>query len=474
MSAHDSNSLHWISRPALILAGGAAMILTFGLVTLASGQIKAGAQAGAQARTPQTRATQTMASKSKGTAGKVSAAAVQQSALVIDTHADTPQRLLDEHYDVGDALKGGEWNLESARKGGLGAEFFSIWVEPDQNKGHYARRTLELIDAVKQQVAKHPKEMEFANSPEGIEWAHRQHKIAALMGIEGGHSIEDSLGLLRQYYALGVRYMTLTWANSNGWADSSGDADDATVPHTKEGLSEFGKDVVYEMNRLGMMVDVSHVSDRTFFRTLIITRAPVIASHSGARALCNVPRNMTDDMLRAIANSGGPGSKGGVVQVNFYSGFVSQEYADAQKKIEPEMKAAVQALKDKAKAEGRVASLAEIDKVQRAYADKIPRPPFSELIDQIDHVAKVAGVDHVGLGSDFDGISGQLPKGIDSVADLPKITAALMERGYSAEDCRKILGGNLLRVFREVGQVSKQLQAEDRPRITERQPFEKK
>jgi membrane dipeptidase len=238
-------------------------------------------------------------------------------------------------------------------------------------------------------------------------------------------------------------------------------------------LNEFGKDVVYEMNRLGMMVDVSHVSDRTFFRTLIITRAPIIASHSGARALCDSPRNMTDDMLRAIANSGGPDSKGGVVQVNFYSGFVSQQYRDAQKAIEPEMKKAVQELKDKAKAEGKTASQDEIEKLQRTYADRIPRPPFSALIDQIDHIAKVAGVEHVGLGSDFDGISGRLPQGIDSAADLPKITAALMERGYSAEDCKKILGGNLLRVFREVEQVSKQLQAENRPRITVKQPFEK-
>ena len=267
--------------------------------------------------------------------------------------------------------------------------------------------------------------------------------------------------------------MTLTWMNSNGWADSSGDADDPAVAHTKEGLSEFGKDVVYEMNRLGMMVDVSHVSDKTFYRTLVISRAPVIASHSGARALCDSPRNMTDDMLRAIANSGGPDSKGGVVQVNFYSGFVSQEYRNAQKAMEPEMKKAVDDLKAKAQAEGRTASDDEITKLGRSFADRIPRPPFSELIDQIDHVARVAGIDHAGLGSDFDGISGQLPQGIDSVADLPKITAALMERGYSAEDCRKILGGNLLRVFREVEQVSKQLQSEQRPRITEKQPFEK-
>jgi membrane dipeptidase len=181
---------------------------------------------------------------------------------------------------------------------------------------------------------------------------------------------------------------------------------------------------------------------------------------------------MTDDMLRAIANSGGPGSKGGVVQVNFYSGFVSQDYRNAQKAIAPEMEKAVQELNDKAKAEGRVASAAEVEKVQRSFADKIPRPPLSALIDHIDHIAKVAGVDHVGLGSDFDGVSGQLPQGIDSPADFPKITAALIERGYSAEDCRKILGGNLLRVFREVEAVSKQLQAENRPRITVKQPFD--
>lgn len=404
---------------------------------------------------------------------KLSPEAVHRSAIVIDTHADTPQRFLDENYDLADPLNGGNFNLESARKGNLGAEFFSIWVEPEINKGHYAKKTLELIDAVKQQCAKHPDKMMCVTSPAGIELAHREHKLAALMGIEGGHSIEGSLALLRDYYALGVRYMTLTWSNSNGWADSSGDIDDASVPHTKEGLSEFGKDVVYEMNRLGMMVDISHVSDKTFFRTLIITRAPVIASHSSARALCNAPRNMTDDMLRAVANSGGPGSKGGVVQVNFYSAFISQAYRDAQQKQQPEVDKAVQELKDKAKAEGKEVTYEEISKLERQYADRIPRPPLSALIDQIDHIAKVAGVDHVGLGSDFDGVEGQLPEGIDSVADLPKITAALMERGYSAEDCRKILGGNLLRVFGEVEQVAKELQAENRPRITDKQPFEK-
>jgi membrane dipeptidase len=404
---------------------------------------------------------------------KLSSEQVERSAIIIDTHADTPQRFVDENYDLGDPLNGGNWNLESAAKGNLGAEFFSIWVDPAANQGHFARRTLILIDAVRQQVAKHQDKMMFVTSPEGIELAHREHKIASLMGIEGGHSIEDSIALLRQFYALGVRYMTLTWSNSNGWADSSGDINDTSVPHTKEGLSEFGKDVVYEMNRLGMMVDISHVSDRTFYRTLIITRAPVIASHSAARALCDTPRNMTDDMLRAVANSGGPGSKGGVVQVNFYSAFISQKYRDAQKAQQPEVNKAVQDLKDKYKGEGKETPSDEVEKLQRQYADRIPRPPLSDLIDHIDHIAKVAGVDHVGLGSDFDGVTGQLPEGIDSPGDIPKITAALMDRGYSPEDCRKILGGNLLRVFREVEQVSKQLQAENRPRITDKQPFQK-
>jgi membrane dipeptidase len=406
-------------------------------------------------------------------AKKITAAEIQKSSIIIDTHADTPQRFVDENFNLGDPLNGGNLNLDSIHKGNLGAEFFSIWVEPKIYKGQYARRTLVLIDSVKQQVAKYPDQIMFVTTPEGIEYAHRTHKFAALMGIEGGHSIENSLALLRQYYALGVRYMTLTWMNSLDWADSSGDIDDTTIPHTKEGLTEFGKDVVYEMNRLGMMVDISHVSDRTFYRTLVISRAPVIASHSDARALCDAPRNMTDDMLRAVANSGGPNSKGGVVQVNYYSGFVSQAYRNADKAQTPEVDKAVADAKAKAQAEGREFTHSEEDKIQRSYADRIPRPPLSMLIDHIDHIVKVAGIDHVGLGSDFDGVSGQLPQGLDSPADLPKITQALLDRGYSAEDCRKILGGNLLRVFREVEAVSKELQAEDRPRITDKQPFDK-
>jgi membrane dipeptidase len=385
------------------------------------------------------------------------AEAVHDSAIVIDTHADTTQRLVDENFDLADPLNGGQLNLDAAKKGNLGAEFFSIWVEPELYKGHDAKRTLELIDAVYQQAAKHPDQMEMAFTAADIEKAHREHKLAALMGIEGGHSIENSLPLLRDYYRLGVRYMTLTWSNSLDWANSSGDQGKPGVPHNPDGLTPFGKQVVLEMNRLGMMVDISHVADDTFWAAIKTTKAPVIASHSSARALTNAPRNMTDDMLRAVAKNGG------VVQVNYYSAFISQAYRDASNAQEPEVKKATDGLKARYQAEGKQLTYGELEKLQREYADRIPRPPLSALIDHIDHIAKVAGIDHVGLGSDFDGVSGQLPQGIDSAADLPKITAALLARGFSAEDCHKILGGNLLRVMREVEQVSRQMQAEKQP-----------
>lgn len=387
---------------------------------------------------------------SMGAGSRLLAARVHRSAIVVDTHADTPQRLLDAHYDLADARRGGDLNLDSVRRGNLSAEFFSIWVEPALYKGEYARRTLELIDAVKRQVNRHSDRIVFADSSEAIRRAHREGKFAALMGIEGGHSIENSLGLLRQYYDLGVRYMTLTWSNSNGWADSSGDVNDRRVRHTARGLTRFGEEVVLEMNRLGMMVDLSHVSDRTFYRAQAISRAPVFASHSSARALCDHPRNMTDDMLLAVAHTGGPRSKGGVVQVNFFSGFISQAYRNALRSIKPKADRLVHAARRRAKSRGQVFSHEELERIRRQFASKIPRPPLSVLIDHIDHIAEVAGVDHVGLGSDFDGVGGQLPDGLDSPADLPKVTLALLERGYSTRDCRKVLGENLLRVFREV------------------------
>jgi len=385
---------------------------------------------------------------------------IHDSAIVIDTHADTPQRFLDENYDIGntDPKDPGHISLDKARAGNLGAEFFSIWADPTTTQGHFAQHTFDLIDSVYEQAAHHPGRMMMAFSVADIERAHQQKKLAALMGIEGGHSIENDIHLLRDFYRLGVRYMTLSWSNTNEWADSSGDVNDPKIQH-HNGLTDFGKQVVLEMNRLGMMVDISHVSDKTFWDAIATTKAPVIASHSSARALTNHPRNMTDEMLRAVAKNGG------VVQVNFYSAFVDENYRKANEAQKADQDAAEKAFIEKRKAEGKPVSFSDYDHIWREWAAKIPRPPLKSLIDHIDHVAKVAGIDHVGLGSDFDGVSGATPEGIDSAADLPKITQALLDRGYSADDIRKILGGNTLRVFREVEQVSRQMNT--RPEATQ-------
>lgn len=383
------------------------------------------------------------------------ARAIHDSAIVIDTHADTPQRFVDEDFDLGnnDPNDIGHISLAKAKAGNLGAEFFSIWVDPLTSKGRFVERTLDLIDSVYEQAARHPDQMMMAFSVADIERARKGKKFAALMGIEGGHSIESDLRLLRDYYRLGVRYMTLTWSNTNDWADSSGDIDDPKVQH-HNGLTDFGKQVVLEMNRLGMMVDISHVADKTFWDAIAVSKAPVIASHSCARALVNAPRNMTDDMLRAVAKNGG------VVDVNFFSGFNDQKFWDAQQAQSKEHQAALDARLAKLRSEGKPVTYMDVDHVEREWSAKIHRPPFSSLIDSIDHIAKIAGVDHVGLGSDFDGVSGATPTGMDSAADLPKITQALLDRGYSAEDIHKILGGNVLRVFKEVERVSREMQAD--------------
>jgi membrane dipeptidase len=392
----------------------------------------------------------------------LSAKQIHDSALIIDTHADTTQRLLDENFDLANPAAGDKGNLDlhKAKAGNLGAEFFSIWVEPGEFKGQYAHRTLALIDAVYQQAAKHPDRMAMAFSTADIERLHREHKFAALMGIEGGHSIENDLALLRDYYRLGVRYMTLTWSNTNEWADSSGDVNDQSVQH-HNGLTEFGKDVVYEMNRLGMIVDISHLSDKTFYDTLLTSRAPVIASHSSSRVLTNHPRNMTDDMLRAVARGA---KRGGVVMVNYYSAFVDENWRKAYEAQAAGRNAAVKAVEEKYKDADPVTRYRESDKVGKEWAAKVPRPPFDDIVEHIDHIAKVAGVDHVGLGSDYDGTP-SMPEGMDSAADLPKITEGLVKRGYTAEQIHKILGGNLMRVFHDVQEVSRELKAAERPSI---------
>jgi membrane dipeptidase len=381
--------------------------------------------------------------------------ALHAKALVIDMHADTPQRFVDEGWNLsdplGDGLSAGMINLDAARAGNLAAEFFAIWVEPKQWHGRYAYRTLQLIDGVYEQLRKHPSQLRLGLTPDDILQAHADSVFCILMGIEGGHSIENNLGLLRQYYRLGVRYMTLTWSNTNEWADSSGDLDEATITH-HGGLTDFGRQVVREMNRLGMMVDVSHVSDATLEHVLETSTAPIIASHSSARALTNTPRNLHDEQLRSIA------AQGGVVMVNFYPPFIDEAWATQWLAKIPARDAYREQQTAGYRERGEPVPYAVSMAIDRAFyaehlAATLPLPPLRALIDHIDHVAQVAGIDHVGLGSDFDGIQ-FLPAGLTSAADLPKITAALVERGYGELELRKLLGENALRVFRQVQQAA--------------------
>jgi membrane dipeptidase len=372
---------------------------------------------------------------------------VHFEALVIDGHADTPQRFVDDGWNFSDPVGPGMLNAETARAGNLAAGFFAIWAEPSQWRGRYAFRTLQLIDGVYEQARLAPEALRIGLGPGDILRAHEEGVFCALLGVEGGHSIENDLGLLRLYYRLGVRYMTLTWANSNEWADSSGDLENAGVEH-HGGLTGFGREVVRTMNRLGMMVDVSHGSDATFWDVLKTTHAPVIASHSSARALTDSPRNLTDEQLRAVATNDG------LVMVNFYPAFIDDRWREGWM--------ATAAEREPLYAEAAAAYVErglpvpygvpmEVDRrfYAERLADKLPLAPLSALIDHIDHVAQVAGIDHVGLGSDFDGFAIG-PEGMNSAADLPKITAALETRGYTAGQLKKLLGGNLLRVFTEV------------------------
>jgi membrane dipeptidase len=401
------------------------------------------------------------------TGPQVSAAArkIHESALVVDTHADTPGRFTDENFDPANDAGKGHWDFAKVKTGNLGAQFFSIWVDPRKYQGKYAIRALDMIDSVYETARQHPDQMTMAYTVADIERAHQNRKLAALMGLEGGHAIENDIRLLRDFYRLGIRYMTLTWANTNEWADSSGDTHSTTVQH-HNGLSDFGKQIVQEMNRLGMIVDISHVSDKTFYDTLELSKAPIMASHSSARTLTNHPRNMSDDMLKAIA------AKGGVVQVNFNCGFIDEAYRLAYEDWDAKRQSAREAQQKQQQTPQAQPNPANPQQPQFDYAmgilenqtPNIPRPPFKSLIDHFDHIAKVAGVDHLGIGSDFDGVD-CLPQGIDSVADMPKITQALLDRGYKAEDLRKILGGNALRVFREAERVSHEMQSAAAPAV---------
>jgi len=371
------------------------------------------------------------------------AARLHAAATVVDGHDDIPSVLLGSNFDLGTKSARVHTDLARMRAGGITGEFFSIYVEaelaekPTARGGGALRRAIDLIDVTYRQVERHPDALLLATSAADIRRAKREGKVAVLMGIEGGHAIESSLFALRTLYRLGCRYMTLTHTNSNEWADSSG-ASGAQPPVRHHGLTAFGEEVVREMQRIGMLVDVSHVSDETFWAVMKTARAPVIASHSSARALADHRRNLSDDMLRAIAKNGG------VVMVNFWSVFLSNDYQAAARRWSDKNSVTVAELRKKHHGDP-LAYRAALEEL-RGRSEKLPEVPLGVLVDHIDHIVKVAGVDHVGLGSDFDGVDA-LPEGIAGIDDLPKITLELVRRGYSDEDVLKILGGSFLRAF---------------------------
>jgi len=353
--------------------------------------------------------------------------------------------LFDKTFDIGARHTDGSIDIPRMREGGLDALFFSIWVPSDLSGPPGVKRALDLIDSVREAVRRHPNDLLLATTAADIRRAATEHKIAALMGMEGGHMIDDDLGLLRDYAALGIRYLTLTHFKNNNWADSS------TDKPAHNGLTPFGKDVVRELNRLGVMVDVSHVADKTFYDVLEVTKAPVIASHSSCRAIANSPRNMTDDMLRAVTKNGG------VVMINYEASFLSEEYRASNQRQSGDVVSQLSAMSRKCGGDEACSTL-ETSRInhEAMKAGKLPVVSWEKIVDHIDHVVKVAGVEHVGLGSDFDGAT--MPFGMEDASKLPKITEALLSKGYSERDIEKVLGGNVLRVMEGVEKAKNQNQ----------------
>src|SRR5579864_4546836 len=384
-----------------------------------------------------------MSAVSRGDDIEARARTLHFASIVVDTHDDTTQRFLDGDFDLLPRNASGSIDIPRMKDGGLGAIFFSIWIPSKITGPEAVKHAIDQIDAVREHVSKHPKEVVLATTAAEIREARKNGKIAALMGVEGGHMIDSDLGVLRSYAALGVRYMTLTHSGNDEWADSSMDK----TAHN--GLTEFGKDVVREMNRLGMMVDISHVSDKTFYDALAVSQAPLIASHSSCRAICNAPRNMTDQMIKDLT------AKGGVIQINYHVGFLSQEFMNADK--DPEITKAIAAEVEKRCGSKEGCQLIEGERITREYVQqgKLPRVEYTKIIEHIDHAVKLVGSEHVGLGSDFDGAN--MPFGMEDATKLPLITEALLRKGYSDEDVRKILGENTLRVMADVERVSREL-----------------
>jgi len=365
---------------------------------------------------------------------------IHKRAIAIDMHADTTQRLVDEKVDLTQRLDG-HFDSVRAREGGLDAQFFSIWVEPELFGGGgpgAIKRADDQIATVRALTERHPEIWQLATTAADIRRIASEGKLAALMGLEGGYAIDERIENVKRYYQMGVRYMSAAWSVSTSWAGSSNDQ----VGQTR-GLNDFGKSVISEMNRLGMMVDVSHVSDKTFWDIIHASTKPVIATHSGCRSIANVRRNLDDQMILAIAKSGG------VVCVLFYPEFLEPGWSEKKKQVDNEIAPRVQKASQEEKGDIAHKKLAR-DRVRREeYAKRLPPVGVARLVDHIDHIVKLVGVAYVGIGSDFDGVQATLSD-LATVADLPNLTRELLRRGYSESDIDKILGGNVLRVMEEV------------------------
>ncbi len=367
------------------------------------------------------------------------------SSIVVDTHDDTTQRLFSKNYDFSRRnTDGSHVDLPRLREGGLNALFFSIWINSTIVGPPAVERALDQIDAVRQLVHDHPRDLELATSADEVRRAHDRGRIAVLMGIEGGHMLGNDLRMVRIYSALGVRYMTLTHFHNSEWADSS------TDKPAHNGLTEFGKDVVREMNRQGILIDISHVADKTFYDALETSRAPLIASHSSVRAISGHPRNMSDDMIKALA------AKGGVIQIAYELNFLSDEFRQASTAAFGDVSKIFDEMDKKCGGDDICLQDARTHDIARLQAEgKLPRVSWERIVEHIDHAVRLVGADHVGLGSDFDGAV--MPEGMEDCSKLPRITEALVRKGYSDADIRKILGGNVLRVLEESRRVAREL-----------------
>jgi membrane dipeptidase len=372
------------------------------------------------------------------------------SSIVLDTHDDTTQRFFSKGYDLGKRNRDGHVDIPRMREGGMNAIFFSIWIDGRIMGPPAVQKALDQIDAVHENVRKFSKDLVFARTAEEVRRAHAQGKIAALMGVEGGHMIGNDIRMVRVFGDLGVRYMTLTHFYNDEWADSS------TDKPAHNGLTDYGKEIVREMNRQGIMVDISHVSDKTFYDALEVSKAPLIASHSSCRALCDHVRDMSDDMIKALA------AKGGVIHINYEKSFIDQAYKNAYDRATGGagvVGTLSQAVKD-CGGDPECTNRAEIAMERKLTEEgKLPHVNWERIVDHIDHAVKLVGAEHVGLGSDFDGAT--MPDGMEDCSKLPKITEALLRKGYSDGDIRKILGENTLRVMEQVERVSHELQAQN-------------